>query len=200
MSGKKRLLVLIAGIALGGCAGSIKSDVTRFHDLGAETPRGTFAIVAHPDQRDSLEFKNYSRMLAGQIVRHNLVEVEDPANADYVVKFRYGMGAGESTVVSSPVYGQTGAVYTGPGQIQPTYGIVGTSTSTVTTYTRHAEIDMFRRSRVGDLKKVHETKIVSRGPTDALTQVLPYMLEAAFKTFPGRSGETESVVVEMRPD
>ena len=45
----------------------------------------------------------------------------------------------------------------------------------------------------------NETKIVSRGRSSNLAKVLPYIFKAAFKTFPGKNGETVSVTIDKKP-
>jgi hypothetical protein len=44
----------------------------------------------------------------------------------------------------------------------------------------------------GNIKKLYEGKVVSRGFSDQLGQVLPTMVKVLFEDFPGQSGSTRT--------
>ncbi len=77
----------------------------------------------------------------------------------------------------------------------PTYGVVGSSTSTVTSdvYTRKLAIDIVTSDTLNSEKpdKVYEGRVTSKGSCGAIAEVMDEMLEALFSKFPNGSGLVE---------
>jgi hypothetical protein len=110
-------------------------------------------------------------------------------------------------VVSSyPIIGQTGAItcssFDGTAQSYrcldstpwPTYGPVGTKKKRQTEYTRALRLYIVDKQALteGTIKKLYEGKVVSRGFSDQLAEVLPTMVKALFEDFPGQSDSTRT--------
>lgn len=62
-----------------------------------------------------------------------------------------------------------------------------------TVYTRLLRVRMIDKSQ-GDV--VYEARALSEGPTQEISTIMPYLVEAIFREFPGESGSTK--VVEVR--
>lgn len=54
-------------LLLGGCATTIRSDVTTFQQWPASLPDKTFAFEAPPAQDDTLEFRSYQDLVRGEL-------------------------------------------------------------------------------------------------------------------------------------
>lgn len=72
----------------------------------------------------------------------------------------------------------------------PTYGIVGSSTSSVTTYNRAIALDIIEAKsfKEGDPKTVYQGRTRSEGSCSVIVEVFDEMLEAMFSDFPGENG------------
>ncbi|MDQ1829491.1 DUF4136 domain-containing protein [Massilia scottii] len=68
-----RRLLMAAGAALtlllGGCATTIRSNVTTFHQWPAELQDKTYVFEAPPVQDDTLELRSYQNLVRGQLAR-----------------------------------------------------------------------------------------------------------------------------------
>jgi hypothetical protein len=213
----------VAVLALAGCASTkfVTSDVTRYHAL-TEAPQGkTYAIVAlDEDQESSFAFKQFGDQMNQRLSALGLKQYTGsggPTNADYVVTLRYA------------VYGPTADVRTrysgfGPGPRmgfgfgygygpywgRGPFGYMGydpfwddtIDIETRQLFTRRVEVNVFRASSYNSDRKerVFEGRAVSSGANGQIEPVMPYILDAIFQEFPGRSGETRTVSVEVPPD
>jgi hypothetical protein len=48
------------------------------------------------------------------------------------------------------------------------------------------------------LNVLYDGSVKSSGPSSQLSEVIPAMIEALFKSFPGKSGETRREIVPIR--
>ena len=91
----KRLIsapVLVAVVALSGCAHTLRHDVTVFHDWPGAGLARTYRFERKPDQQDSLKYSTYERVIADELRAAGFVPSENPNLAisfDYVTKPRY---------------------------------------------------------------------------------------------------------------
>ena len=67
---------------------------------------------------------------------------------------------------------------------------------------RQVEVDIYRGATYNTPKKerVFEGHALSTGRNGQIEPVMPYILDALFKNFPGRSGETQRVSIEGPKD
>jgi len=216
------ILVIIAGISLSGCTTRYFSDVQVFHELPANFKEGTFSLVpASKENEGSLEFKTLTKPLVEAIKQYGLEEVPFDHNPDYIVVVHYQIDSGTTYTESGsvPIYGQTGGGYTthsgniyssgsmsssyyqGSSNTSPTYGITGLIpySHSYSVYTRQLFLDILNgdKFRMGQTEKVYETKVVSKGSSDKLSQVVPYMIESVLQDFPGKNSSTRTVVIRQ---
>jgi hypothetical protein len=66
---KRIVLTATAALALllGGCATTIRSDVTTFHQWPAQLPDKTYRFDAPPPQDDTLELRSYQNLVRAQL-------------------------------------------------------------------------------------------------------------------------------------
>jgi hypothetical protein len=204
---KKSLILAVAAsaLALSGCATGLNTRVSRFQQLSA--PNGqTFVVQSKDPALDgSLEFQHYADIVAGHMVQQGYTRASDPSHADLVVDMRYSVDNGHEKVVSDPDPwgpwggGPWGRGYWGyrgwgwgwndPFLFGPRYGDV----HSYTVYTSRLDLDI---DRTADGRQVFDGHAQAHSGTDALTKLVPDLIEAMFTGFPGNSGETVKITVQ----
>jgi hypothetical protein len=210
---KFRLIAVaaIAALGLAACAGPryVTSDVTRFHTLPASPSGQTFAITAvNSEQEQSLEYRQYADMVNAKLSALGLKQFTGgPGKADYVVTLKYdvdgptpdvrsrnssvsfgfGVGSGYWGRRSSWAYGMA---------YEPWYD---NYTTTEQIYTRRVELAMYRGDTYAGPNpvRVFEGRALSEGLNGQLAPVMPYILDAIFEDFPGSSGSSRTIRVEV---
>jgi hypothetical protein len=68
---KRTITMATAALALllGGCATTIRSDVTTFHQWPAQLENKRYVFEAPPAQDDTLEWRSYQELVRGQLAR-----------------------------------------------------------------------------------------------------------------------------------
>ena len=202
-------LVLIATIALGGCAAikpQLRSVTTTFGDP-AFKPGGTVAVIAaDAAQNNSLEFTHFKELIADRLAASGYAVIGDVASAQQIAIVSYGIDNGRTERVTVPVYGQLNGLFYGSGTLfyggrhgatganlysMPQYGIVGTSTDSFTTYSRALALDIVDGPsfRANATKKLLELRTRSEGGCATMAVILPSLVQATFAVFPGEYGK-----------
>ena len=194
-----------------GCA-SVGSYVTSFHKLPPVGDGKTFDIVPLEHQKGSIEFSTYEERVSKKIEEHGYIRVRNSSTIpNYLVYIDYGIDDGTATSGSLPIFGQTGGgysfstttlssgSYSGLTYTQPQYGQVGSIPYRHTSYKRHLNMTIIdsRKSNKGNIIKVYEGRVLSTGSSIEISVVLPTMIEALFKHFPGQSGKTNWITMEL---
>lgn len=197
-------VLLLAGF-LSGCA-NLSATTTRFFpdDYRHE---GTISVIASDAEvNNSLEFSHYKTRIEQKLASKGYTIVSSPTEAKYVALVAFGIDEGKSGVVSTPIFGQTGggtttiSSYGGSYYTMPTYGMVGSSTQSVTQYTRAIALDILDAASIksGKPKKVLESRTKSVGSCSSFAGVFNEILEAMFEDFPGESGKAKTVTMQYR--
>jgi len=191
----------------------VTSDVTRFNTLSS-APTGTFAIVAvSPEQEQSIAFRQYGDLINQRLSALGMRQYSGtagPGSADYVVTLDYdvlgptadvrtrggsnfSMGFGYSNFHRPWGYGF--------GYRDPFFDDYPTI-DTRQMFTRRVELNMYKGATYssGRRERVFEGRAISTGLSGQIEPVMPYMLDAVFKDFPGRNGRTETVSVQVPKD
>ncbi len=209
-------VLLICALPLVACGPQVRTQVTRFHDLPV-SPSGASVIVLPSDaQRGSLEWRQYANDISiklNQLGYRLATRFED---ADYAIMFGYMIDGGTTTTRAIPTFGQTGGgtstttgtvtgprgvgSYSGQTTSPTTFGVTGYVPRNDTTFTRLLSVDLFdlRRSTPQNPVKRFEGRASSAGESSSLTEIMPYLIEATFRDFPGPSGQTVTVTVPRR--
>jgi hypothetical protein len=207
----RTILPLIVGASLiSACAGLIKSEVTVFHKLPDQPPSVSYIFVPLEAQKSSLEYETYQDLIRKQLAKHNFKEVTVDKTPDVIVAFGYGIDSGREKLASIPIYGKTGVssshtygtlttygksgTYSGTTTYRPSYGIIGTAPVSKTEYQRGMWLAVVDSKSVGteNLSVLYEGTVKSSGSSSQLSKVMPAMVEALFKEFPGKSGDTRT--------
>lgn len=205
---KQMLSAAFAVFALAACASPkyVVSDVTRHHSLPRAPSGETFAVVAAEDAQDeSLAFGVYADLISQRLSSLGLSTFGgERATPDMVVTlswdiegpspdvksrnsgFGYGFGFGNR-------YSRFGYGYGYPSENR---------TSTKQMFVRRVEVVIYdgMTYNTENPKRVFEGSAVSTGTNGQIDPVMPYIIQAIFDQFPGASGETKTVRVEVPPE
>ncbi len=209
-------------IGLAACAQNFNANVSRFQaELPA--PAGqSFAVVADdPALAGGIEFGQYAGLVSAQMTKLGYVAAADPASADLIVRFDYGVDKGRERVRSAPMardpfwspwygYGRMG--YGGFGYA-PGYGGYGSrgglyghgmwgygwydpwlndSSESYTVYTSGLNLKIDRRA---DGHRLFEGKAEAASTSSRLPYLVPNLVEAMFTDVPGHNGDTVRISV-----
>lgn len=201
-------LVAMMLAAVTACAAPFHADVSRFQSQLPAPAGQTFAIVAgKPDLAGGLEFAEYSGLVAKHLTTYGYTQTNDPASADMIVHFDYGVDNGRERIVARPSpffdpwygypgYGRLGpwgGYYGGPwryGFYDPYFAGRGIDAYTVYTSGIDLKID-----RTADGERVFEGKAQAVSTGNRLQYLVPNLVDAMFTGFPGNSGETVRISV-----
>lgn len=223
---KKTLTIICASAALAtlltGCETMPEAAPSRLQASTStfSTPAfkagGTLAIIAaDAAKNNSLEFSHFRKAIAQKLSAAGYTITEDLGSANQFAIVSYGIDNGRSEVVSTPVWGQIGGgttyssgtvntskgfgSYSGSTYTMPQFGIVGAATDSVTVFKRVLAIDFVDGNsfRANDPQKLMEIRTQSTGSCGLIVVALPYILDAAFETFPAKSGTTRKTEVPL---
>ena len=210
------LVICLMGVVAAGCT-RVQSDVTRFHELSADSKGKSFFMLPTKDQDGSLEYRQYAEAVAQKLEAAGYVRKAELLDSDYAVAIQYTISDGKTVTSEMPLFGQTGggtsyqsgtimtpgggmSSYSGSTYTPPTYGVVGSTTTSHTYYTRQLSMDIIdtHKSSERKLYRVFEGKVVSTGSSGSFAKVSQCLINAMFDNFPGESGKT--IRTEVGPD
>lgn len=199
-----RYIVLIAGaLALSACQTVMRTDVATFHDISA--PGGERVMLAPIDESktDSLEFRQYAGVLAKHLQSYGYKEAGDNA-PELIAGFDVTINDGREKIETRPditrhypywdVRWRWGSYW----RYDPFYHDRHFNDRLVakTVY----NITLTLELRKPDGEKVFEGRAETEVRSKAIPEVLPFLAEALFETFPGENGKTRRVVIELDKD
>jgi len=205
----------VSAFGLSACATGLQTRVSRFQAMPA--PQGQSFVVVPVNAADmgGLEFSQYAELVAQRMQAQGYARAASIDQATMVVQLGYGVDDGHTEVVSDPFgYGPGGYYGSGFGRYgfgrgfgrgyfwgwnDPFwyggfggYGGLGSSVRSYTYYVSELDIAIRRKT---DNASLFEGKAKARSRTDALTKVVPSLVDAMFTGFPGTSGETIRITV-----
>lgn len=196
-------------MAVAACATPFKADVSRFQSQLPAPSGQTFAVVADdPKLSGGLEFAQYAGLVRDRLARLGYTPAGDPARADMIVRFDYGVDSGRERVRSTGV-----GPYWDPWYGYSPYGYWGRSRfgywggpwhygwhdpffdSGVESYTVYTSGMTLKIDRASDGRRLFEGKAEAVSTSNRLQYLVPNLVEAMFTGFPGNSGETVRITV-----
>ncbi len=197
----RRAATLFVALLMAGCATNFSADVTRFQQL--PKPAGETIEVApkNPDLAGSLSFEKYANMIGDRLGAEgykppasgkpsDLIATVDygvtpgPAGAERSSRPRFSIGIGVGTGGRHSDVGV--GVATGVGHREPSPGLSN----------RWLQLVITRRT---DGHQLYEGKATSLGESRNIDLVMPQLVAALFKDFPGKSGTTNHVELGPEP-
>lgn len=203
---RQALAAALVVIGLAACASPkyVVSDVTRHHSLPRAPSGETFAVVAmEEDQDESLAFGAYADLISQRLSGLGLRPFEgESTTPDMVVTLSWEI-EGPSPDVKSRNSGFGYGFGFGNRHSHFGYGYPNESrTSTKQMFMRRVEIVIYdgMTYNTENPKRVFEGSAVSTGTNGQIDPVMPYIIQAIFDQFPGASGETKTVRIEVPPE
>ncbi|MFM7522840.1 MAG: DUF4136 domain-containing protein [Betaproteobacteria bacterium] len=207
------LALLCLSALVSGCATKIRSEVTSFHQW-PDTMRGrSFSFVHQNDEAKSLERQSYESLLRTELLKLGLLEQVAGAPAQLAVRLDYRITGRDvrviETVLVDPWYGTP---WYGPGFYNPYWGWHGVGPPYYTPMwpsmpvarEQSRRYSIFQReigiriSDHGSEKTWFEVTVKSEGEQGNLASVMPYLIQAAFKDFPGTTGVPRVIEVPFK--
>jgi len=203
-------LLALSTLLLAGCATTIRSDVTSFHEWPAELSDRSYVFERTQDQNNNLEYLNYENMVRVELQRLGFSEAQVPARPALKVSLSYGNSGRDVREVypvvvrpypysypywpgyyRHPFYGPYGPFYD-PFWYGPP--VVEQRVSQYQLFKRELKVTL---ARMADGKMLRETTVVSEGTNPSLAAVMPYMVRSAFAEFPGPNGVPRRIELKM---
>lgn len=219
--GAKLALVTLALGALAACASPFRADVQRFQSQLPAPAGQTFTVVADdPALAGGIEFRNYAQLVADHMAQLGYTPVNNPSDAQLLVRFDYGVDQGRERVRSTGFYrdpfydswySYRPVLYRTPygprvaympyqpwgwGWNDSFFG--GPDVYSYTVYTSGIDLKI---DRAADGQRLFEGKAEAASTSNRLQYLVPNLVEAMFTGFPGNSGDTVriSVAPENQP-
>jgi hypothetical protein len=209
----KRLLisaVAALSLLLTGCATTIRSDVTTFHQWPADLPDKSYVLDTPAPQDDTLELRSYQNLVRGELARLGFREAAG-GNAALKVSMRfmttdipvrtvepiYPMSYARSPFFYSSAYYRPywgGRRGWGGGWYSPFYDPFWTGMPEFTETVRH----VYRRElqvaiKTMDGKRLFDVTVHNNSRVMSTPYVMPALVQSAFAGFPGVSGVARTV-------
>lgn len=204
--------ILVLSSLLTGCASTITSEVTAFHEWSG-TAQQSYRVEPTPLQANDLEYRSYENLLKTALARVGLQEAtsNDP---DLIVKLSAKIAPRDVRVIETVLvdswYGTPwyGPSYPYPywsgwsGYGHPLYGRNWPSMPVprdverrYTVFQRELKINM---SNAKSGLAVYEVTVRSDGAESNLAKLMPYLIESALQDFPGKSGTPRVVTLPVK--
>ena len=217
-------VALTLAFMLTGCAtlGSnqefVETEIAVFHQLDVKPSATTFAFEPLLGQEGDLEYAAYKEMVRTQLTRHGFQDAGADALPEVVVSFSYSIDGGNDAMDCVPLDDRGGllmpmndaadislrttGIESGGPAYTPVCDPAQSAMALRTRYTRYLMVDIIDASTIeqGPLKVLYEGSAKSRGPSSQLARVMPGMIEALFRDFPGESGVARVERIEIRPE
>lgn len=203
-------------ILLTGCASTIQSNVTAFHEWPSELRNKSFVFQRTSEQENNLEHRAYENLVRTELLRLGLAESANLQSAGLKVAMSYDINVRDIRVVEpvllDPWYGSAfyGPRWRGHGYYSPFYGpfygpyyspffyappIVQQRETRYQLANRQLKIVM---SQAADSRKIYDVTVSSEGTNTSLAAVMPYLVRSAFADFPGKSGVPRRIELKMK--
>ncbi|MBT4739387.1 MAG: DUF4136 domain-containing protein [Rhodospirillaceae bacterium] len=205
---KRVFTAVILTFGLAACVSPkyVVSDITRHHSLPRAPSGESFVIVSTDDeQEESLAFDAYAGLITQRLSGLGLKSFDgESATPDLVVTLKWSVEGPSPDVKSRSTgigygfgyghrYGHFGYGYGDPFENR---------TSTKQMYVRKVDLVIYdgMTYNTENPTRVFEGSAVSTGTNGQIEPVMPYIVQAIFDQFPGASGETRTVRIEVPPD
>lgn len=217
----KRLLITAAAaltLLLGGCATTIRSNVTTFHQWPDQLPDKTYVFEAPPVQDDTLEWRTYQNMVRGELNRLGFQDAGASATPSLSVSMRYTTTDVPVRVIQ-PVfshfdhYWMPRSAFMRPyrrgyggygywrGWYSPFYdpfwyGTPAYHETIVHHYRRELQVGI---KSLKDGKRLYDVTVHNTSRNMSTPQIMPALVQSAFAEFPGVSGAVRTVELKREP-
>ena len=187
------------GLLLSGCTNLLRSDVVTFHEGPLPAGETIRVVAADPEKVPSLEFKSYANLVSEELRKIGYTPVADESvDVELLAEVDYSVESGEPFVnVDDP--NRYVRYHFGAGRFyDPFYfGVYDTwnpQVYTTPTFMRNLQLNII--SNDDAMNRVFEGRVQSTGYDNQLPEIMPYLVTAMFKNYPGENGVTKVVTIE----
>jgi len=210
----KRLIMAAAGTALalllGGCATTIRSDVTTFHQWPAQIADKSYVFEVPPASEETLEWRSYQELVRGQLARQGFTDAEG-ATPELSVSMRFMTTVIPVRVlepVMTPYFYQSARFgYRGYGRrywggwyspfYDPFWGPYPAYQSSIEEHYRRELQVSIKSARDG--KRLFDVTVHNTSRNMSTPDIMPALVQSAFEGFPGPSGVARRVELKQEP-
>lgn len=210
---KRLTMLFLAGmvVLLSGCATTVRSNVTTFHNWPADLPDRTYVFETTAPADDSLELRAYQDLVRGELARLGFREgTRDSASLGVATRFMTTAIPVRVVEVDYPhMYmaprfgyfyprrrGYWGGWYS-PFWYDPFWhGMPMYTERTQINYQREVQISI--RS-LRDSKRLFDVTVRNLSRVESTPQIMPLLVGSAFAEFPGPSGVSRVIETKLEP-
>ena len=203
---KRTMIAAVASLTLllGGCATTIRSDVTTFHQWPAQLTDKSYAFVAPAPQDNTLELQSYENLVRGQLNRLGFHEAAQAPALQVTMRFAT---IDVPTQVVYPSYApfspySSRFAYTGwrrrywGGYYSPFYDpFWGPAFDVEEEHRYHRQLQLSIASST-DGKRLFDVTVRNVSRTMSTPALMPALVQSAFEGFPGPNGGSR--IVELK--
>ena len=207
----RRILSLGLLALLTACASPIMTRVTSFNQWPADTAGSTFSFITPVNATRALEQATYEGYVQTELEQKGLkraapgqearLQVDAAATSQGHEKTYLQPVYRESMVFMPPYRAAVGRIFPGrwlPDPFGPQY--VGDREMRMTLYTQSLRVRLLdtHGSPPGKPHTVFESNAVYQGDIADLPVLMPYLVRAIFKDFPGQNGQVRNVKFDAK--
>jgi hypothetical protein len=194
-------------LALSACATPFTAQVSRFQTMPPPAGQSFFITPHDPHRAGSLEFASYAKLVSDHLASLGYQPAASPQAATLAVMIDYGVGRPRERVTTTPGFGAG----FGPGWGWGRFGGFGRwgrwggwgdpfwdypDVESYTVYDSHLDMEI---NRAADGQRLFEGHARTNASTDDLTRLVPGLVEAMFRNFPGQPAENIRVTIPPAP-
>lgn len=206
---KRTVLTATAALTLllGGCATTIRSDVTTFHQWPAQLREKTYVFDVPPPQEDTLELRSYQNLVRAELARLGFQETSGAPALKVAMRFTTTDVPVQVVQAADPFFFPSARfgymhrrAYWGGGLYSPFYdpfwgGMAGYEVRVRHNYQRDLQVAI--RSAV-DERRLFDVTVHNNSTTRSTPAVMPALVHSAFAGFPGPNGGSRRI--ELRQE
>jgi hypothetical protein len=208
----KRLIAVtmaLSALLLGGCATTIRSDVTTFHQWPAQIQDKSYVFEVPPSFDNTLEYQSYQNLVRGQLAQLGFREANMGSPA-LKVAMRFTTTEVPVRVLQpvSPMFDDPFFYRPGPrfgprgrfvGRYHPFYDpfwspFPAYQVSIENQYRRELQLSIKDRSD----KRLFDVTVHNMSEDPSTPEVMPALVHSAFAGFPGPSGTVRRVELQRK--
>jgi len=214
------ILVAAGSLLLGGCATTIRSDVTVFHQWPAQLQEKTYVFDTPAPSEDTLEYRSYQGLVAGELNKLGFAQAGSPDAAKLRVDMAFSTIDRPTRVLQAvDPFWATGGPYWGGmyggwpyrGGFYPSryryryYGFRPYYDPWMYGPTEYREVIRHEYERKLNVsiadntgKKLYDVTVQNTSRRQSTPAVMPLLVQSAFTGFPGENGKAKQVDLELQ--
>lgn len=195
----------LCALLLGGCATTVSSTVSTFHQWPAAVEDKSYVFELPPPEEETLEWRSYQQMVKNELARHGFTEANGAPPAMRVA-MRFNSAEVPVQVVATMGYpvANIGFRY-GPRPFGPLWmrGVYDPFWGPHPAYQRSMDDQYKRELRVAitsarDGQRLYDVLVQNISDNIETPEIMAALVQSAFIDFPGQSGKVRRVVLKQQ--